>query len=205
MSNRNNLSRLSGEEAIHTDGGTVSPSDHATVCGFWSWATSDLIDNTTRGSLAEFYVALALDPNDPFRFKTKPWSSWDIETENGTKIEVKTSALRQSWHSGSHAPSTPQWDIAPISVYDWETNTYSKSKFRPADLFVFSLHAHKDPGTLDAIDLSQWMFYVLPTHVLDTERPTGKSIRLNPLKKLGAEETDFAGLKAAILSAVNQI
>ena len=203
MSNLNNLSRLSGEETIHIDGEPVGASDHATVYGFWSWSTSDLIDNTTRGTLAEFYVALALDPSDPFRFKTKPWSSWDIETENGTKIEVKTSALRQSWHGESHGPSIPQWDIAPISVYDWETDTYSKNKFRPTDLYVFCLHAHEDVGILDATNLSQWRFYVLPTHVLDTERPTGKTIRASSLKQLDAVEVPYVGLKDAILSAAN--
>ena len=196
-------SRLSGCEKFLCNGVPVTDWEDPTIRSFWSWYASDLNDNTTRGGLAEYYVALALNPSDPFQPRTRPWTSWDIETEEGIKIEVKTTGIRQSWHDESDGESIPQWDIPPVSVYDWDSKSYSTSKSRPSDVYVCCLHLHRDRSTLDATDLSQWKFYVISTKVLEDERPKGQTIRLNPLKKLGAEETDFVGLKAAILRAAN--
>ena len=56
---------------------------------FWEYAYSNFLDNRNRGALAEYIVAEALG------IKEKPstsWESYDMETSNGIKIEVKTSA-----------------------------------------------------------------------------------------------------------------
>ncbi len=199
MKDHDDIPRLTGEEQFRIRGQSIGELGNPTVRGFWSWSTSDLLDNTTRGFVAEYLVANALDSRDPYRFRTKTWSSWDLETDEGLKIEVKTTAICQTWHDETDAETVPMWSIAPISVYDWETKSYSEHKYRPADLYVFCLHAHRDLETLDATDLSQWEFYVLSTKVLDAERPNGKSIRLSSLKRLGATKVSFPELKAAIL------
>ena len=69
-------------------------------------------------------------------------------------------------------------------------------------VYVFALLHHRDQPTVDPTDLSQWTFFVLPTRILDAERPAQKTIRLNPLRSLGAVETDFAGLREAVAHAV---
>src|SRR4051812_9811838 len=63
---------------------------------FWCWSTSDLLNNTTRGVLAEFLVAQALGV--PTTGVREPWAAYDLETEDRLKVEVKSSAYLQSWH-----------------------------------------------------------------------------------------------------------
>ena len=45
--------KLNGSEQITDENGNIV----SDVSGFWSWAYSDVIDNTARGALAEYIVA----------------------------------------------------------------------------------------------------------------------------------------------------
>jgi hypothetical protein len=65
----------------------------ATVLDYWRWAFSDLRDNTQRGVLAEFLVALALGRTETRR---KAWDNYDVTTSSGLRIEVKASGYLQS-------------------------------------------------------------------------------------------------------------
>ena len=49
---------------------------------FWSWNQSDLIENRTRGILAEFIVKKALNIKNESRVE---WDDYDLITEKGTK------------------------------------------------------------------------------------------------------------------------
>jgi len=83
--------RRSGAEVFHADGKALP----FTIQDFWCWSTSDLLNNTTRGVLAEFLVASALDiPTTGVR---DPWAAFDLQTIDGLKIEVKSAAYLQSW------------------------------------------------------------------------------------------------------------
>src|SRR5215831_5345550 len=64
------------------------------VVDFWRWAVSDLIENTTRGLLAEFLVGQALGATNTLRCG---WDAFDLRTSNGLKIEVKSCAYLQAW------------------------------------------------------------------------------------------------------------
>lgn len=66
----------------------------ATVLDFWRWAFSDLRDNTQRGVLAEFFVALALGRTQTRR---RAWDNYDVTTHSGLRVEVKASGYLQSW------------------------------------------------------------------------------------------------------------
>jgi len=68
---------------------------------FWKLSVSDLLSNTTRGTLAEFIVAMAMDI-DLSNFREE-WDAYDLETKNGIKIEVKTSAYLQSWFQKNYS------------------------------------------------------------------------------------------------------
>lgn len=61
---------------------------------FWSWNQSDLIENRTRGILAEFIVKKALGIEDDNRIE---WDDYDLITEKGIKIEIKSGAYIQTW------------------------------------------------------------------------------------------------------------
>ena len=61
---------------------------------FWSWNQSDLIENRTRGILAEFIVKKALNIDSERRVE---WDNFDLITNTGKKLEVKSAAYIQSW------------------------------------------------------------------------------------------------------------
>jgi hypothetical protein len=66
---------------------------------------SDLIDNITRGRLAEFIVASALGISiDGVR---DSWAAWDLTIPDPLiRIEVKSSAYLQSWFQKSYSNVT---------------------------------------------------------------------------------------------------
>jgi hypothetical protein len=64
--------RLSGDEAFQAEGGQAA----ATVLDFWKWAFSDLMSNASRGVLAEFIVATALDSTSHLR---QEWAPFDLK------------------------------------------------------------------------------------------------------------------------------
>ena len=157
---------------------------------YWTWSSSDLISNTQRGILAEFIVKQALGDESNVRIG---WDAYDITTANGVKVEVKSASYIQSWFQKEL--SKISFDIAPKNAWDSATNTVSKIKVRSADLYVFAILNHKDQKTINPLNLDQWLFYVLKTSVLNEKCPEQKTIGLSSLKKLGAVESNWGGLR----------
>ena len=73
---------------------------------FWSWSQSDLLNNTLRGVLAEYIVRQDLMIKKSTRTE---WDAYDLETENGIKIEIKSAAYLQSWKQSKCDVSTINW------------------------------------------------------------------------------------------------
>jgi hypothetical protein len=151
--------RKTGTERFHWRGKDLG----FDLLSFWQWSTSDLVSNVTRGRLAEYLVARALGlASEGVRDE---WSAFDLLTESGIKVEVKSAAYIQSWHQrvlssvGFVVPKTLAWDA--------DTNLQEGEARRQADVYVFALLAHVDKPTIDPLNLSQWQFYVIPTSVLD--------------------------------------
>ncbi|WP_407548525.1 hypothetical protein QOM21_05120 [Streptomyces sp. Pv4-95] len=182
------ITRRSGEEPIRANGETVGK-----LGAFWSWACSDLANNTMRGVLAEYLVATALGAATGTRTE---WDTVDIHTPEEWRVEVKSAAYLQSWAQSQ--PSKISFSIAPASGWDARTGTASAEVLRRSDVYVFCLLHHPDKQTLDPLDLDQWTFYVLPTPVLDEQCPSQKTIRLACLERLGPMRTDFSGLAKAV-------
>src|SRR5436309_1595976 len=83
--------RKTGAERFRSDGKDLG----FDILSFWQWMCSDLVSNATRGILAEFLVARALGVGrEDIRDE---WAAYDIETPDGVKVEVKSSAYIQSW------------------------------------------------------------------------------------------------------------
>lgn len=164
-----------------------------TVLHFWQWSASDFLSNALRGVLAEFIVACALGALEESRLE---WDAYDLVTKNGKKVEVKSAAYIQTWDQKK--PSRILFGIA--RSYGWEarTNTYDPELKRHADVYVFCVLKHKDQDTIDALDLDQWDFYVLPTEKLEEKAPRQKTIALSRIEALGAERTDFGGLAGCV-------
>lgn len=180
-----------GNEPFH-DGGEPLP---FTVSDFWRWGVANLTGNALRGIVAEFLVARALDVASGTRVE---WDAVDLHTADGVAVEVKCSGFVQTWEQ--QAPSRPSFDIAPKRSWDASTNTYASAPGRPADVYVFALHHHRDRATADPRDVSQWPFYVLPTPILDAQFAGRKRLGLAPLEKL-TRPVSYGDLASAVAEA----
>ena len=166
------------------------------ILDFWTWMASDVLNNTLRGTVAEYIVSQALEACTPVRVE---WDTVDITTPEGIKIEVKSAAYLQSWHQ--NRPSAISFGIAKKRPWDPETNQYGKTRVRSADVYVFCLLTPKDGRTVNPLELAQWEFYILPTSTLDSSLGNQKTVSLSRLKKLGAVALDYDQIRNAILKA----
>ena len=187
-----NVVRKSGLERFRS-GGLDADFD---LLGFWQWSMSDLVSNTTRGALAEYIVARAVSASTVEA--RDPWATFDLETPEGVKIEVKSSSYLQGW--AQDRLSHISFSIAPSYAWDAEIGDFENESKRQADVYVFALLAHKDQSTIDPMDLDQWEFYVLPTEVLNTHFGNQKTIILSKLKEF-ASLVRFEELKTIVSQA----
>ena len=187
-------SRKSGSEQFGRDGETLE----FALLDFWQWSASDLVGNTARGVLAEYIVARALGiPTSGVR---EVWAAYDLETEDGLRIEVKSAAFVQSW--SQKKLSAIQFVVPRRRGWDPETNIMEEEPSRHAHVYVFALLAHQDKATVDPLNLSQWRFYVLPTRVLDERARSQHSIALSSLEALAGPPIDFWSLGEAVRRAL---
>ncbi len=186
--------RKSGAEQLHSNGAPLG----VFLLSFWQWAGSDLISNAQRGILAEFLVAHALGVDCGVRTE---WDAYDLITDSGIKVEVKASGFVQSW--AQEKLSSVGFDIAPKLSWDASTNTSATEAARPADVYVFAVHAHIDQASIDPLNVNQWEFYVLATPVLDQECGGQKRISLGTLQRLCPRVVPFESLGAAVAMAAS--
>ena len=179
----------SGEEVFLYNGKNIG----ANLLDFWKWSISDLVSNATRGALAEFIVAKALDIDTAI--PRDEWQAYDLETASGIKVEVKSSAYLQSWYQKDF--SKISFSIRKSKAWNPETNKQAGEQKRQADVYVFALLDHKHQATLDPLKLEQWSFYVVPTRDLDNYERNKTSITLKSLEKM-AEKTDFKGIRERV-------
>ncbi len=156
---------------------------------FWSWNQSDLIENRTRGILAEFIVKNALGIKKGNRVE---WDDYDLITDKGTKVEIKSASYIQTWEQ-ENGFSDISFDIKISKRSD-------KGKFkRPSDYYVFCLLDSKNQEKIDPMKLEQWTFYVKETKEIDRILGEQKTIKLKSLiKKLNPKRLKYNELKNEI-------
>ena len=160
---------------------------------FWSWSQSNLLDNTLRGVLVEFIVAKALNINTTHRIE---WDAYDLITNSGLKIEVKSSAYIQSWKQKKL--SDISFGIQPTRGWNADLNEYTNVIERQADVYVFCVLHHQDEQTVNPMDMDQWTFYVLETKVLNEKCEFQKTIGLNSLLKLKPVICSFKEVRTTV-------
>ena len=175
-----------GEEPFLNSG------NHLRLLKFWQWAYSDLLNNTTRGILAEFVVQSALTTTSKPRTE---WDRFDV-LYRGVGIEVKSSAYIQSW--AQEQASKIIFDIAPKKSYSSESRKYSTEASRQADIYVFSLLDWPEIEGCNPLDLNQWTFFILSTKTINSERHAQKSLSLSSLRNLKPIEAKYPSLKSSI-------
>ncbi len=171
-----------------------------TILDFWQWSSSNLLENTIRGVLAEFIVASALDVKTPVRVE---WDDRDVEFE-GFKIEVKSAAYVQAWEQ--EKLSDIKFSIQPKYLDTTRLKAGCPNiAQRRADLYVFCVFCETDFDRIEPLDVSQWEFYVLDTATLDREVGSQKSIGLNSLKRLDPTIVEYDRLKPTVQEIVRSI
>ena len=158
--------------------------DSVSMLDYWVWAFSDLVGNTERGVLAEYLVARAVRAKSPVR---NSWAAYDIDSPDGTKIEVKSASYVQSWHQKKL--SNIQFSIRKTLEWIPDKNEFGTEKKRQSDVYIFCLLNQKDKHKVDPLNLDQWEFYVIPTAVLDRELGDTQSISLARVKQYSANYT----------------
>ena len=180
---------LTGREVFSTGG---------RVADFWRWAMNDLQMNTTRGFLAEYLVACAVDSPDQHRFE---WAPYDVEGADGTRLEVKSSGYLQSWNPGR--PSTPRWSFGAVdTTRQWSDKAGSYVPVDPATrvhAWVFALQTARTVEEYSPTNVGQWEFRVLANREL-LSLPQ-RSIGLKKLDSLGVRAVDYEGLAGAVKAA----
>ena len=146
---------------------------------YWIWSASCLLDNTTRGVLAEFLVATALRGFVSERPRSE-WDAYDLYAhvdDRDVTVEVKSSARVQSW--AQRKLSRPEFRVAPTRKWNPATGRNSEEPLR-ADVYVFCLFAATVAEThAAALDVDHWRFRVAPGFDL----PDQKSVSWNRLSR----------------------
>ena len=184
-----NATPKTGNEYLEDKGKKINYS----LLDFWKWSVSDILSNATRGRFAEFIVgtSVGLDPKN----LRDEWDAYDLITNSGIKIEVKSAAYIQSWNQKKY--STISFSIKPARFWDAKENMRKGNAKRHADVYVFCHLKHKEQETINPLKMQQWDFYVLPTFKLDNYERSQSSITLNSLKKL-ANPIEYSQLRKEI-------
>lgn len=181
--------RLTGQERLIKPDGEAAGS----LVDFWGWAYSDLLGNAERGALAEYIVACALGIHHNTRVS---WDKYDLITNDGISIEVKTSGYLQTWEQKSLSKLI--FGIQPTYGWDAQSNEYEAEKKRQAAIYVFCVHKHQEQATANPLLISQWDFYLLPTGVINETFGGQKTVSLSALIKAGAEKCRYCDLAGRI-------
>lgn len=154
-----------------------------TIQKFWQWCYSDLLQNITRGILAEYLIAWAIDVDDK---PQDPWHAFDLKTKDGKRIEVKTTGYLQSWYQKRQLPKNiqPRFVISPSREWTAEDGMKETPTFN-ADIYVLCYHKEKDFDKIDPMDISQWDFWVFSINELKHVLEGRKSISVSKLIKKG--------------------
>lgn len=185
--------KKTGEECLYTEDLDLD----IKLKDFWRWNCSDILNNTMRGVFAEFLVASDLGILSENRIE---WDAYDLITEDGIKIEVKSSAYLQSWKQNKL--SSIKFDIRPTQGWDSKDNKMDNEIKRQSDVYVFCLLSHKDKDTVDPLNLDQWEFYVLDTETINKRLGSQKTISLKPLLNLNPIRANYGSIRDAVNSVI---
>lgn len=168
---------------------------NGTALDFWRWAYSDLMQNITRGYVAQFIVAWSLQLEN---LPNNPWLPYDIQAPNGKRIEVKSTAILQAWKH-SEAKRKPLFVLKKKRPYS-DLQGLGKTPQWNADIYVLAYYFWQDLKTADIMNLDQWKFWVFSLEELLRILNGKQSVTVKSLEKLNCEPVNYAGLRQVILA-----
>jgi hypothetical protein len=189
------VKKLSGEELFINAG-----DKKFSVLEFWQYAFSNLNSNVLRGALAEFVIENALKDKIEIGVRN-PWADRDVDFK-GKKIEVKCCSYIQDWDQNEL--SRISWSGLKAKNLYWSS---AYGRFQPdapkdykADVYILALLDHKEPPTLNILDMAQWRFYVLSKEEIKEISKNGNSVSLTRLDKLKLKSVGFNNIPKELAS-----
>ncbi|UCE99369.1 MAG: hypothetical protein JSV82_09450 [Planctomycetota bacterium] len=178
-----------GEEPFIQSGSVSS----IKLLDFWAWAYSDCINNTTRGILAEFLVAMALgiDLHKP----RDAWAKFDLVYRD-KGIEVKSASYHQRWHQ--EKMSNISFTIPATKAWEEETGFLDTEAKRQAFIYVLCLLSEKTRALVNPLDIDQWVFWVIPTRFFNERKRSQHSITYSSLIKEVGQPVTFAEIRPKV-------
>ena len=164
-----------------------------------------IMNNVLRGAYVECLIAEQCGPDWMLTWELEhDWAAWDLEhTPTGMRIEIKNSARRQSWHTGTESPPAP-----PRFTVKWPKEYWNGTHYvqvpegtQPTDVYIFAWHAEGRQGVADQRNPDQWQYYVVPTSLLP---PMQKSIGLKWLNTV-TDPVSGDQLREVLLSMANSL
>ncbi|MEU6117174.1 hypothetical protein ABZ840_21870 [Streptomyces sp. NPDC047117] len=166
--------------------------DGATIADFWRFALPDFKMNNARGYLAEFLVHRAMGSSQ----SRVEWHSHDVETEDGLRIEVKTSAYLQAWEQRRLSAIK----FTGLRSKRWNPRTgYADEETYNAHVYVFAVQTARTHEEYDPLDITQWEFSVLGRPVM--ERLAQKSMSYSTVRRHAGSSVPYSGLAERIWAA----
>lgn len=145
-----------------------------------------VIVNVWRAALVESMIDLVLSSD--WIWCSADYATFNFQHTNGTRLEVKQSAARQSWTKPGASPSQASFDIATrLGTWDGPTWVPNETPRRQADPYVLAHHPVADE-TANHRDPQQWTFYVVPTSLLPATRSIALGKVLALAKPVGYRE-----------------
>ena len=154
---------------------------------FWRFKYSNIYD--IQGAIAEFIVAKALGLNTASN--TEYWTLWDINY-CGLRIEVKETSYYHPWNKDGKVSSARSFGITKANsryaesatgeLKEGEENFYERQN----DIYVFCLNTGNTREESNPLNLDNWLFYVIPTKIINEKCGDHKTISLNRVKKLAS-------------------
>ena len=172
--------------------------DLFSVEDFWQYAYSQL--DGMAETIAEFLVAKALGIKKAENVNY--WTAYDMAYRN-KRIEVKATSYVHPWNKEISKIRT--FSIAPTNNSYWENQDAERKLSRQSEVYVFCLNTNKDIWKRNALAVDDWVFYVVPTFVVDgycKETPAQKKISLNVVKRLAKEEVSYDRLRETVDEAI---
>lgn len=168
---------ISPDKKFHYDNNEIClNSGNRTSLDFWQWGYSDLVQNVIRGILAEYIVAWVLNLD---RIPRNPWEPFDLKTEDGERIEVKSTGYLQSWDYGTKP--NPRFVIQERQRWT-DSGLETEADFN-ADIYILCYHKEKNRKYLDPMNLSQWDFWVFSKEGIINLLHGRKSISIAQLER----------------------
>lgn len=154
---------------------------------FWRFKYSNIYD--IQGAIAEFIVAKALGLDTASN--TEYWTLWDINYR-GLRIEVKETSYYHPWNNDGKVSSSRSFGITKANsryaesatgeLKEGEENIYERQN----DIYVFCLNTGSTREESNPLNLDNWLFYVIPTKIINEKCGDHKTISLNRVKKFAS-------------------